>query len=187
MPTVSVLAHHVHAAALRRRHSSPLQDESDVILSLASNERSSCYVVQAFLPDDEFANGYEGCVAAEFERRWFFLTDGVKELQALADVIAGVNAGVSATRSVAVGKTSFTFAAEAGINEANVRAHHPTFCTVLSRRLDLIASHIEPSPCGRNVASKRSRGRRARHLHSSVEVSRGRKCEPFGICHLAAF
>ncbi|RNE98178.1 mucin-associated surface protein (MASP) [Trypanosoma cruzi] len=92
----------------------------------------------------------------------FFLTGGVGELQALADVIAGVRAGVSVTRSAVVGKTCFTLAVEAGIDEANVRAHHSTFCTVLPRRLDLIASHIEPSPCGRNVASKRSRGRRAR-------------------------
>ncbi|RNF01951.1 mucin-associated surface protein (MASP) [Trypanosoma cruzi] len=111
----------------------------------------------------------------------FFLTGGVEELQALADVVAGVRAGVSATRSTAVGKTCFTIAVEGGIIGANVRAHHPTFCTVLPRRLDLIASHIEPSPCGRNVASKRSRGRRARQLYSSVESSRGKKCGPFGI------
>ncbi|RNC31947.1 mucin-associated surface protein (MASP) [Trypanosoma cruzi] len=107
----------------------------------------------------------------------FFLTGGVEELQVLADAIAGVRACVSATRSAAVGKTCFTLAVEAGINEANVWAHHPTLCTVLPRRLDLIASHIEPSPCGRNVVSKRSRGRRARHLHSSVEVSRGRNAD----------
>ncbi|RNC52282.1 hypothetical protein TcCL_ESM10513 [Trypanosoma cruzi] len=106
---------------------------------------------------------------------------GVEELQALADVIAGVRAGVSDTRSAAVGKTSFTLAAEAGIDEANVRAHHPTFCTVLPRRLDLIASHIEPSPFGCNVALKGSRGRRARRLHSFLEVSRGKKCGPFDI------
>ncbi|PWV08657.1 hypothetical protein C3747_88g94 [Trypanosoma cruzi] len=97
----------------------------------------------------------------------------------LADVIAGVRAGVSATRSAAVGKTSFTLAVGAGIDEANVRAHHSTFCTVLPRRQDLITSHIEPSPCGHNVVSKGSRGRRARHLHSSVELSRGEKCGPF--------
>ncbi|RNF09226.1 hypothetical protein TcG_09556 [Trypanosoma cruzi] len=42
-----------------------------------------------FLPDNELENGYEGFVAAEFECRFFFLTDGVEELQALADVIAG--------------------------------------------------------------------------------------------------
>ncbi|RNC44569.1 hypothetical protein TcCL_NonESM05675 [Trypanosoma cruzi] len=84
-----------------------------------------------------------------------------------------MRAGVSATRSAAVGKTCFTLAVGAGINEANVRAHHPTFCTVLPRRLDLIASHIRPLPCGRSVFSKRSRGRRARQLHSSVELSRG--------------
>ncbi|RNC54313.1 mucin-associated surface protein (MASP) [Trypanosoma cruzi] len=112
---------------------------------------------------------------------FFFLTGGVEELQALADFIVNVRAGVSATRSAAVGKTSFTLAVEAGVKEANVRARHPTFCTVLLRRLDLIASHIEPSPCGRNVVSKGSRGRRARQLHSSVEVSGGKKCEPFGI------
>ncbi|KAF8287431.1 hypothetical protein TcBrA4_0019060 [Trypanosoma cruzi] len=115
-----------------------------------------------FLPDNELENGYEGFVAAGFECRCFFLTGAVEELQALADVIAGVRAGVSATRSAAVGKTSFTLAVEAGIDEANVRAHHPTFCTVLLRRLDLIASHIEPSPFGRNVASKELRSRRAR-------------------------
>ncbi|PWU88665.1 hypothetical protein C3747_425g6 [Trypanosoma cruzi] len=182
MPTASVLVHRVLVAALRRRHSSPLQDESDVLLSLASNERSSFYAVQAFLQDNEFVNGYEGCVAAEFECRFcFFLRVGIEELQVLAYFIAGVRAGVSATRSAAFGKACFTLAAGAGIDESNVRAHHPTFCTVLPRRQDLIASHIEPSPCGRNVASKRSRGRRARHLHSFVEVSRGRKCEPFGI------
>ncbi|KAF8303284.1 hypothetical protein TcBrA4_0049410 [Trypanosoma cruzi] len=117
----------------------------------------------------------------------FFLTGGVGELQVLADVVAGVRAGVSATRSAAVGKTCFTPAVEAGIDEANVRAHHPTFCTVLLRRLDLIASHIEPSPCGRNVFPKELRSRRARQLYSFVEVSRGKKCGPFGICHLAAF
>ncbi|RNC51020.1 hypothetical protein TcCL_ESM11903 [Trypanosoma cruzi] len=183
MPTASVLAHRVLVAALRRRHNPPLKDESNVLLSLASNARPSCYVVRVFLQDNEFADGYEGCVAAGFERRvfFFFCTGGVEELQALADVIAGVRAGVSATRSAAVGKTSFTLAVGAGINEANVRAHHPTFCTVLLRRLDLIASHIEPSPCGCNVVSKGSRGRRARQLHSSVEVSGGKKCEPFGI------
>ncbi|RNC54043.1 hypothetical protein TcCL_ESM08553 [Trypanosoma cruzi] len=183
MSAVSVLAHRVLVAALRRRHNPPLQDESNVFLSLASNARSSCYVVRDFLQDDEFANGYEGCVAAGVECRFvfFFLTGGVEELQAIADVIAGVRAGVSATRSAAAGKTSFTLPAEAGINEANVRAHHPTFCTVLPRRLDVIASQIGPSPCGRNVASRRSRGRRARQLHSFVEVSRGKKCEPFGI------
>ncbi|RNF01256.1 mucin-associated surface protein (MASP) [Trypanosoma cruzi] len=115
-----------------------------------------------FLPDNELENGYEGCVTAGFERRCFFLTGGVEELQALADVVAGVRAGLSATRSAAVGKTSFTLAVEAGIIGANVRAHHSTFCTVLSRRLDLIASHIEPSPFGHNVVSKGSRGRRAR-------------------------
>ncbi|RNC56459.1 hypothetical protein TcCL_ESM05970 [Trypanosoma cruzi] len=181
MPTASVLAHHVLVAALRRRHNTLLQDESNVFLSLASNGGSSCYVVWVFLQDDEFANGYEGFVAAGFGRRWFFfLTGGVEELQALADVIAGVRAVVSATRSAAVGNKSFTLAAEAGINEANVRAHHPTFCTVLPRRLDLIASHIEPSPCGRSVASKGSRGRGTRQLYSSVEVSRGEKCGPFG-------
>ncbi|RNC34891.1 hypothetical protein TcCL_Unassigned02283 [Trypanosoma cruzi] len=98
---------------------------------------------------------------------------GVEKLQALADVIAGVRAGVSATRSAAFGKAFFTLAVEAGTKGANVRAHRPTFCTVLPRRLDLIASHVGPSPCGRNVVSKRSRGRSARHLHSSVEVSRG--------------
>ncbi|KAF8307978.1 hypothetical protein TcBrA4_0002400 [Trypanosoma cruzi] len=141
---------------------------------------------RAFLLDNEFANGYEGCVFAGFERGFFFLTGGVKELQALADVIAGVRAGVSATRSAAVEKTSFTLVVEAGIEEANVRAHHPTFCTVLPRRLDLIASHIEPSPCGRNVASKGSRGCRKRQLYSFVEVLRGKKCVPFGICHIAA-
>ncbi|KAF5217848.1 hypothetical protein ECC02_009273 [Trypanosoma cruzi] len=183
MPTASVLAHHVLVAALRRRHNPPLQDESNVFLSLASNARPSCYVVRVFLQDNEFANGCEGCVAAEFERRlvFFFLTGGVEELQALADFIVNVRAGVSATRSAAVGKTCFTIAVEAGIKGANVRAHHPTFCTVLPRRLDLIASHIEPSPCGRNVVSKGSRGRRARQLYSSVEVSGGKKCEPFGI------
>ncbi|KAF8293721.1 hypothetical protein TcYC6_0104630 [Trypanosoma cruzi] len=182
MSAVSVLAHRVLVAALRRRHNPLLQDESNVFLSLASNARSSCYVVRVFLQDNEFANGCEGCVAAGVECRFcFFLTGGVEELQAIADVIAGVRAGVSATRSAAVGKTSFTLPAEAGINEANVRAHHPTFCTVLPRRLDVIASHIGPSPCGRNVASRRSRGRRARQLHSFVEVSRGKKCEPFGI------
>ncbi|RNC39004.1 hypothetical protein TcCL_NonESM11701 [Trypanosoma cruzi] len=143
MPAVSVLTHHVLVAALRRRHSSPLQDERDVFLSLASNGRSSCYVVRVFLQDNEFANGYEGCVTAGVECRFgFFLTDGVEELQALADVVAGVRACVSAARSAAVGKTSFTLAVEAGINEANVRAHHPTFCTVLPRRLDPIASHV---------------------------------------------
>ncbi|RNC52124.1 hypothetical protein TcCL_ESM10681 [Trypanosoma cruzi] len=181
MPTASVLAHRVLVAALRRRHNPPLQDESNVFLSLASNARPSCYVVRVFLQDNEFADGYEGCVAAEFECQLVFLTGGVEELQALADFIAGVRAGVSATQSAAVGKTSFTLAVEAGVKGANVRAHHPTFCTVLPRRLDLIASHIEPSPCGRNVVSKGSRGRRARQLHSSVEVSRGKKCEPFGI------
>ncbi|ESS60578.1 hypothetical protein TCDM_11893 [Trypanosoma cruzi Dm28c] len=49
---------------------------------------------RAFLLDNEFANGYEGCVFAGFERGFFFMTGGVKELQALADVIAGVRAGV---------------------------------------------------------------------------------------------
>ncbi|KAF8278705.1 hypothetical protein TcBrA4_0107850 [Trypanosoma cruzi] len=44
MPTVSVLVHHVLAAALHRRHNPPLQDESNVLSSLASNERSSCYL-----------------------------------------------------------------------------------------------------------------------------------------------
>ncbi|PWU93341.1 hypothetical protein C4B63_32g183 [Trypanosoma cruzi] len=44
MPTASVLAHRVLAAALHRRHNSPLQDESNVLSSLASNERSSCYL-----------------------------------------------------------------------------------------------------------------------------------------------
>ncbi|KAF5217660.1 hypothetical protein ECC02_009476 [Trypanosoma cruzi] len=188
MPAVSVLAHRVLVVALRRRHNPRLQDESNVFLSLASNARPSCYVVRAFLQDNEFENGYEGCVAVEFECRFFFfLTGGVEELQALADVIAGVRAFVSVTRSAAVGKTSFTLAVEAGIDEANVRAHHPTFCTVLPRRLDLIASHIGPSPCGRNVVSRRSRGRRARQLYSSVEVSRGKKYEPFGIWRLAFF
>ncbi|RNC53154.1 mucin-associated surface protein (MASP) [Trypanosoma cruzi] len=110
---------------------------------------------------------------------FFFLMGGVEELQALADVIAGVRAGVSDTRSAAVGKTSFTLAAEAGIDEANVRAHHPTFCTVLPRRLDLIASHVGPSPCGCNVALKGSRGHSARHLYSSVEVSRGKEMRAF--------
>ncbi|RNC34655.1 hypothetical protein TcCL_Unassigned02540 [Trypanosoma cruzi] len=115
----------------------------------------------------------------DFSAGLFFLTDGVKELQALAYFIAGVRAGVSATRSAAVGKACFTLAVEGGIDEANVRAHHPTFCTVLPRRQDMISSHIEPSPCGRNVASKRSRGRRARHLHSFVEVSRGEEMRAF--------
>ncbi|PWV20678.1 hypothetical protein C3747_5g725 [Trypanosoma cruzi] len=179
MPTASVLVHRVLVAALCRRHNPPLQDESNVLLFLASNGRSSCYVVWVFLQNNEFANGYEGCVTAGFERRWFFLTGCVEELQALADVIAGVRAGVSATRSVAVGKAFFTLAVEGGINEANVRAHRPTFCTVSPRRLDLIASHVGPSPCGRNVVSKRSRGRSARHLHSSVEVSRERKMRTF--------
>ncbi|KAF8303044.1 hypothetical protein TcBrA4_0049910 [Trypanosoma cruzi] len=110
-----------------------------------------------------------------------FLTDGVEELQALADVVAGVRAGFSATRSAAVGKTSFTLAVEAGTIGANVQAHHSNFCTFLPRQLDLIASHIEPSPCGRNVASKGSRGRRARQLYSSVEVSGETKCGPFGV------
>ncbi|KAF8289569.1 hypothetical protein TcBrA4_0140100 [Trypanosoma cruzi] len=72
MLTASVLAHRILATALRRRHNSPLQDESNVLLSLASNERSSCYVVCVFLQDNEFANGYEGCVTAGFERRFFF-------------------------------------------------------------------------------------------------------------------
>ncbi|RNC52738.1 hypothetical protein TcCL_ESM10002 [Trypanosoma cruzi] len=180
MSTFSVLAHRVLVVALRRRHNHPLQDERDVFLTLASNERSSCYFLGVFLLDDEFANGYEGCVAAEVECRFgFFLTGCVEELQAHADVIAGVRAVVSATRSVAVGKTSFTLAAEAGIDEANVRAHHPTFCTVLPRRLDLIASHVGPSPCGCNVALKGSRGRRAWRLYSFVEVSRGKEMRAF--------
>ncbi|KAF5218686.1 hypothetical protein ECC02_008391 [Trypanosoma cruzi] len=72
MPTASVLAHCVLVAALRRRHNPPLQDESNVLLSLASNARSSCYVVRVFLQENEFADGYEGCVAAGFERRFFF-------------------------------------------------------------------------------------------------------------------
>ncbi|ESS61236.1 hypothetical protein TcG_12977 [Trypanosoma cruzi] len=72
MPTVSVLAHRVLAAALRRRHDPPLQDESNVFLFLVSNARSSCYVVWVFLPDNEIENGYEGCVAAEFECRFGF-------------------------------------------------------------------------------------------------------------------
>ncbi|RNC32703.1 hypothetical protein TcCL_Unassigned04660 [Trypanosoma cruzi] len=72
MPTASVLAHRVLVAALRRRHNLPLQDESNVFLFLASNGRSSCYVVRVFLQNNEFANGYEGCVTAGFERRWFF-------------------------------------------------------------------------------------------------------------------
>ncbi|PWV22138.1 hypothetical protein C3747_1g550 [Trypanosoma cruzi] len=80
---------------------------------------------------------------------------------------------------MAVGKTSFALAVGAGIDEANVRAHHPTFCTVLPRRLYLIASHIERLPFGCNVASKGSRGRRARRLYSFVEVSRGRKMRTF--------
>ncbi|RNC59744.1 hypothetical protein TcCL_ESM02658, partial [Trypanosoma cruzi] len=171
MPTASVLARRVILSASRRRHNPPLQDESNVLLSFASNERSSCYVVRAFLQDNELENGYEGCVAAEFECRFFFLTGGVKELQALADAIAGVRAGVSATRSAAVWKTSFTLAVGAGNKGANVRAHRPTFCTVLPRRPDLIASHIEASPCGRNVVSKGSRGRRARQLYSCGSVT----------------
>ncbi|EKG06186.1 hypothetical protein TCSYLVIO_002724 [Trypanosoma cruzi] len=180
MPSVSVLARRVLVAALRRRHKLLSQDEPNVFLSLASNEPSSCYVVQVFLLDNEFENGYEGCVAAGFECRFsFFLTGVDEELQALADVIADVRAGVSATRSAVVGKTCFTLAVEAGIDEANARALHLTFCTVLLRRLDLIASHIEPSPCGRNVASKELRSRRARRLYSSVEVSRGEEMRTF--------
>ncbi|KAF8284754.1 hypothetical protein TcBrA4_0043490 [Trypanosoma cruzi] len=72
MPTVSVLAQRVLVAALRRRHNHLLQDESDVFLSLAINGRSSCYAVGVFLQDNEFENGYEGCVAAEFECRFGF-------------------------------------------------------------------------------------------------------------------
>ncbi|PWV12265.1 hypothetical protein C3747_5g831 [Trypanosoma cruzi] len=72
MPTASVLAHRVLVAALRRRHNLPLQDESNVFLFLASNGRSSCYAVRVFLQDNEFVNGYEGCVAAGIEYRFGF-------------------------------------------------------------------------------------------------------------------
>ncbi|ESL08486.1 hypothetical protein TRSC58_03811 [Trypanosoma rangeli SC58] len=171
MPSVSVLARRVLGDALRKRHDSLLQDEIDMFLLSAQNEGSPRYVVQLFLLDHEFANGHEGFLAAAFECRLsFFLKNVEEELQALADIIVDVKTGVLATSNTTVGKTTFTLAVEAVINETNARALQLTFCTVLPRRLDLISSYIEPSPCCRRAVLSGVTNRKALHLDSSTKL-----------------
>ncbi|RNF27208.1 uncharacterized protein Tco025E_00582 [Trypanosoma conorhini] len=172
MPSVSVLARRVLAATLQKKHNPLFQDASDAFLSFVTNEGSTSYAVQLFLLENAFANGHEGFLAAAFECRLsFFLTSVGEELQALADIIADVKAGVLSTPNTAIGKTTFTLAVEAVIDETNARALQLTFCTVSPRRLDLISSYIEPPPCRRRVAPNGLTSRKALHFNSSKKLS----------------